>query len=1067
MNQDDDAGPPPESWPAEDATFRGHLFRRHPQPMWIYDTGTLRFLDVNEAAVDRYGYARDEFLAMTIADIRPAEDVPDLQQAVAGAREDGERGGVWRHRRRDGGVLMVEIASIALRYDGRDARLVLATDVTRSHVLQERLRASNQCYERQQRALAELMRGRLWQYDDETSLREITATAARVLEVGRASIWRLNAERDAIVLQDLFDAATAGHSTGTTIPGTTAPAYFRALHSGEIIDAEDACADPRTREFTEDYLQPLGIGAMLDAPIFVAGRLDGVLCLEHVGPPRRWTDEERVFVVSFANLVSLVLAQRELAHSESHLRAIVDNEPECVKIVSADGRVLEMNPAGLRLLEGSAQQIIGRPVLGLIHPEDREVFMELHQRVLRGGSGQLRFRILSCQGSLRWMETHSAPLRDRAGEVHAVLSVARDITASRQAEEELRRREALLRMSSRMSRLGAWTIDLSTGRLICTEEWLELHELPAGSAPDRRQALDLHAPEFRARLQAALEDCVMSHVPFDFESQIITARGRRVWVRILGEAVLDQHGAVVRVQGATQDISQRKHEELLQQVEQQLLELISTAAPLRAVFDRLVAATQALLPGSIAAIRLDGEDPAREQDPHGDWTTPVIDSAGVVRALFTVYRAQAQPAGDADRAVITRLSRLAGIAIERDRRAADLRESEERLRQSQRLETAGQLTGGVAHDFNNLLTVIIGNAGLLQESFGAHDERRHLVEMIGAAAERGAELTQRLLAFARRQALAPRAVDAGGLLSGMADLLRRTLGEHIEIEVRPGAATWPVLVDPGQLENALLNLAINARDAMPGGGRLTIEAANAELDEDYVSRHADARPGAHVMLAVSDTGVGIAPENLARVFEPFYTTKPRGKGTGLGLAMVYGFIRQSGGHVNIYSEPGSGTTVRIYLPRADEVAANEPTRPVPEVVGGTETVLLVEDDAPVREFARSQLLALGYRVLEAPDGPRALEVLRVHDDIDLLFTDVVMPGGMNGAQLASAARELRPGLRVLYTSGYTENAILHHDRLDAGVQLLSKPYRSADLARKLREALATPVAGEQFRGSSE
>jgi CheY-like chemotaxis protein len=254
---------------------------------------------------------------------------------------------------------------------------------------------------------------------------------------------------------------------------------------------------------------------------------------------------------------------------------------------------------------------------------------------------------------------------------------------------------------------------------------------------------------------------------------------------------------------------------------------------------------------------------------------------------------------------------------------------------------------------------------------------------------------------------------------------------------------------------------------MPGGGRLTIEAANAELDEDYVSRHADARPGAHVMLAVSDTGVGIAPENLARVFEPFYTTKPRGKGTGLGLAMVYGFIRQSGGHVNIYSEPGSGTTVRIYLPRADEVAATEPTRPVPEVVGGTETVLLVEDDAPVREFARSQLLALGYRVLEAPDGPRALEVLRVHDDIDLLFTDVVMPGGMNGAQLASAARELRPGLRVLYTSGYTENAILHHDRLDAGVQLLSKPYRSADLARKLREALATPVAGEQFRGSSE
>ncbi len=254
---------------------------------------------------------------------------------------------------------------------------------------------------------------------------------------------------------------------------------------------------------------------------------------------------------------------------------------------------------------------------------------------------------------------------------------------------------------------------------------------------------------------------------------------------------------------------------------------------------------------------------------------------------------------------------------------------------------------------------------------------------------------------------------------------------------------------------------------MSGGGRLTIEAANVELDEGYASQHADARPGAHVMLAVSDTGVGIAPENLARVFEPFYTTKPMGKGTGLGLAMVYGFIRQSGGHVNVYSEPGSGTTMRIYLPRSGEAAATEPAQPALEVVGGTETVLLVEDDAPVREYARSQLLALGYRVIEAVDGPRALEVLRVHDDIDLLFTDVVMPGGMNGAQLASAALELRPGLRVLYTSGYTENAIVHHDRLDVGVQLLSKPYRSADLARKLREVLALPVAGEQSRGRNE
>jgi signal transduction histidine kinase len=388
-----------------------------------------------------------------------------------------------------------------------------------------------------------------------------------------------------------------------------------------------------------------------------------------------------------------------------------------------------------------------------------------------------------------------------------------------------------------------------------------------------------------------------------------------------------------------------------------------------------------------------------------------------------------------------------------------------RLQQSQRLQAIGQLTGGVAHDFNNLLTVVLGNAELLAEQ--TQGAQRELAEMIVQAAGRGAELTQQLLAFARKQALDPRPTDVNQLVAGLDPMLRRTLGEHIEIESVRGAGLWPAMVDPGQLENALLNLCLNARDAMAEGGRLTIETANASLDRAYADRFPDVTPGQYVMIAVSDTGHGIAPEHLDKVFEPFFTTKEKGKGTGLGLAMVYGFIKQSAGHLNIYSEPGQGTTLKLYLPRAAKAEPRGPggagvageasdstaTTAAPVLRGGRETVLVVEDDALVRRYACNELASLGYRVLDADSGARALAVLRERDDVDLLFTDIVMPGGLSGRDLADEALVLRPRLRVLYTSGYSENAIVHHGRLDPGVNLLAKPYRRAELARAVREAL--------------
>lgn len=521
----------------------------------------------------------------------------------------------------------------------------------------------------------------------------------------------------------------------------------------------------------------------------------------------------------------------------------------------------------------------------------------------------------------------------------AVERELRNTAERRRADERLRANERLLGIAGRIAHLGGWVVELSENRVVWSDEVAAIHEEPPGTSPTVEEGIRYYAPEFRERIKTVFTACAEHGIPYDEQLQIITAKGRRVWVRAIGQAVRDAAGKIVRVQGAFQDISER-------------------------------------------------------------------------------------------------------LALE------------EQVRRSQRLEAIGQLTGGLAHDFNNLLTVIIGNTELLGERLAEQPELLELSSMACTAAQRGAELTRRLLAFARRQPLDPKSVDINRLIIGMDGLLRRTLSEDIDIRLATIAEPWIAYVDPAQLEAALLNLAINARDAMPEGGRLTIETANVELDEDYADRHVDLAPGEYVMLALSDTGTGIAPEHLERVFEPFYTTKAAGKGTGLGLSMVYGFVRQSRGHIKIYSETGLGTTVKLYLPRAERVeqATGEP-QPQRAETPGSATILVVEDDDLVRSHVEAQLKLLGYLVITARNGPEALEIIRSEADIDLLFTDVIMPGGMNGRELTEAAAVLRPELKVLYTSGYTENAIIHHGRLDDGVDLLQKPYRRIELANKVREVL--------------
>ena len=427
-----------------------------------------------------------------------------------------------------------------------------------------------------------------------------------------------------------------------------------------------------------------------------------------------------------------------------------------------------------------------------------------------------------------------------------------------------------------------------------------------------------------------------------------------------------------------------------------------------------------------------------------------VRKTGELLDVLVSSRAEYDPAG--------RFRRMAVVVID----VTEKKRIESTLRQVQKMEAVGQLTGGIAHDFNNLLTVIGGNLDMLRlrlQQSGDNDLTR-LVDGALRGAKRASTLTQRLLAFSRRQPLDPKPINPNRLVAGMSDMLGRTLGEGIAIETVLGGGTWWVEADENQLENTLLNLAVNARDAMPDGGKLTIETANTFLDESYAAVNEDVAPGQYVMIAVSDTGEGMTSEIIARAFEPFFTTKTVGHGTGLGLSQVYGFIKQSGGHVKIYSEPGHGTTIKLYLPRLAAADVPEPApegQRVPAPVPG-KTILLVEDDEDVQSFAADALRGLGYQVLTAADGTAALRLLQENGEVNLLFTDVGLPPPYNGRQLAEEVRHLRPDLRVLFTTGYARNAIVHHGRLDADVDLIVKPYTQADLAAKIRAVLEGETA---------
>ncbi len=705
-----------------------------------------------------------------------------------------------------------------------------------------------------------------------------------------------------------------------------------------------------------------------------------------------------------------------------------------------------------------------------VPPEDLAVLTEQHHRALTEGSAMdLQHRLIRPDGRIRHVRARAQLHRRAPGASPVLVGTVQDVTSEHEAESALRLSEERFRGIISSAALGIVVCDVDGRIQVANEVFCRM----LGYAAAELAALDkisLIHPDDRVRYQNALDRLMAGDIQsFIMEMRCLRKNGDVLWSRVSVSAQFDHAGNPIGMIVIAEDVTEQR------QVEGQLRLLESAIART----NDLVIITEANL--------IDGEGPKivyvndaferRTQFSREEilGKTPrmlqgvntsrselnrirlSLERMEPVRAQLTNYQ---KDGGEYSieleiAPVFDRNGRCAHfVAIERD--ITERLALEAQLRQSQRLESVGQLTGGVAHDFNNLLTVVLGNADLLYDELAENDARRPLAEMIVGAAQKGAELTQRLLAFSRRQALDPKIVDINQLLHGMHGLLLRTLGEHIEIAVLTAENLARASVDPGQLESAILNLCLNARDAMSAGGRLTLETANMLLDAKYAANHSEVRAGRYVMLAVSDTGVGISAQDLPRVFEPFFTTKETGKGTGLGLAMVYGFIKQSGGHVSIYSERGQGTSVKMYLPSTDaeQELSSQPAET--QLTGGSESILLVEDDPMVRSFAKKELVSLGYRVVEAANAPTALGLLRGPEVFDLLFTDIVMPGGMSGKQLADEALKVRPALKVLYTSGYAENAIVHHGRLDPGVTLLPKPYRRKELADKVRNTLTRP-----------
>ncbi|WP_026190788.1 PAS domain-containing protein [Methylobacterium sp. WSM2598] len=765
-----------------------------------------------------------------------------------------------------------------------------------------------------------------------------------------------------------------------------------------------------------------------------------------------------------------------------------------------DNPIVFANPAFQALTGYGEADLVGRNCRLLQGPgTDPQTVARIRAAVAEGREARVAILNYRRDGTSFWNELFVCPVFDEAGrlinffasqidasQAHAAQSAHERLGAAEARLAEVQRHLALTLSAAGIA--GTWDWDIPNRRLHVDERFALLTGLPLpvdpAGVPTASFFASIH-PLDRARIRLAVSGMLNGAEVFDKEFRLRTPDGAVRWVHARGRCLYGADETPLRFTGVLVEVTDQKRVE-------ERLRIAQTAGRVGAFeyvpgFATVAVSPQfcsllGLMPAetlavsAVNALVVEG-DPALLDPglcevgelPHAEMRVRLADSGETrwlarrgeairdnetadLRHVGVIYDVTATKRAE------VALRELNDTLEARVREAiAEREQAEEQLRQSQKMEAVGQLTGGIAHDFNNLLTGIVGSLDLMQTRI-AEGRTENLSRYAGLAmtsAQRAAALTHRLLAFSRRQPLESRPVDVNRLVNSMDELLRRTLGEQVRLEIVVAGGLWLTLCDPNQLENAVLNLAINARDAMPDGGRLTIETANAHLDEAYAAREIGVRAGQYVCIGVSDTGTGMPPDVIARAFDPFFTTKPLGQGTGLGLSMIYGFAKQSEGTVKIYSEPGQGTTVKLYLPRyrGEIESAGDHRGEAPRAERG-ETVLVVEDDATVRALVTEVLQELGYQALEAPDGPAGLRVLQSDAHVDLLITDVGLPG-INGRQLADQARLSRPQLKVLFMTGYAENAAFGNGQIAPGMQMITKPFAVDALATRIRAIFET------------
>ena len=932
-----------------------------------------------------------------------AEDLEATSAAFAAALDPEERAVydvVYRTVGKEDGVVRWIAAKGRGVFDssGQCLRAIgTAIDVTR-----------NQLAATCRAALAELDQ-RLDALGDAASLAQAAAELlGSVLGVGRAGYGIVDLGREIVTVErDWFapgEVSIAGEIRFRDYGG-----YIEDLKLGRTVAIADATLDPGTAQ-TANILDSISARAFINQPVLERGRAVALLYLAQADP-REWTPDELAFVAEFAERVRVGIERRraemDLRASEARLRAVVAAAPVGLVFGAApDGRITGGN--------ARAEQLLRHPVYLspdvehyrewiAFHADGRRV--EGHEyplaRALAGEElPELEVLYRRGDGSDAYVCFVAAPVRGPEGAIVGGVVASLDVDQQRRTQM---RQQMFLMLADRTRGLSdpraivAATVNVLGRHLAVTR-------VGFGEVDADARAIIYEADH------AEGVDPLLGSFPLDRFGTKNVADLERGLTTVYSDVMLDER---------TRD------------------------ADFGAIQTRAAIAVPLIRDRRLRAVLYVSHRKVRR------WTQDEVSLVEEVagRTWDSLERARAE-------AELRDLNATLERRVEE--RTAELSRAEEALRQAHKMEAVGQLTGGIAHDFNNMLSVVLGSLDLLDRRLPAEDARaKRYVDAAAEGARRAAALTQRLLAFSRQQPLQPEAVDVNRLVAGMSDLLRHSLGGSVKLESVLAGGLWPVHADPNQLENIILNLGINARDAMPEGGRVTIETHNAHLDDRYVAGEPGISAGQYVMIAVTDAGVGMTPDVIAKAFDPFFTTKGVGKGTGLGLSQVYGFVKQSGGHVKIYSEVGQGTTVKLYLPR---LAGHEPgTGSRAQAAGlprgeSRELILVVEDERAVRAFTVEALGDLGYRVLQADGAAAALRLLEEHADVTLLFTDVVMPE-VNGAKLAEAARALRPGLKVLFTTGYTRNAVVHNGVVDPGVALIGKPFTIEALAAKVRHVL--------------